>query len=92
MIDRTQEDINQDIRIANLEQIVRELRSDFRSLAGHESRLKSLESAANLIDGKVSEIKAQADGALISFEGRVHDVEKIVRQAVEWIEQLKARL
>lgn len=54
MIDRTQEDINQDLRIAALEQNVKELKRQLdgtgRLLADHEGRIKQLDPLRVLIE------------------------------------------
>lgn len=54
MIDRTQEDINQDVRIASLEQKVREIKTQLdgagRRLADHELQLHNLDPLRGLIE------------------------------------------
>lgn len=53
MIDRTQEDINQDLRIAHVEQDIREIKARLdgagRKLADHEMRLNEFNPLRDLI-------------------------------------------
>jgi hypothetical protein len=71
MIDRTQEDINQDVLIAELGRTVKELKEAMRTvrdqqsahevtLRGHQSRLETLEPVRGIIE-HVAAIKAFCD-------------------------------